>query len=128
MNDYYIPANLMPMKNDIIEEEIKSIDIDLSKMYDRETDSHYPMHDDKVEIRTDVFSTGQEAQQRAEEIGCNGIHTHSENGETIYMPCASHDEYERIIGKELKPGDHDMEEKKINSFSVSSFDKQVNKK
>lgn len=126
MNDYYIPANLMPMKNDIIEEEIKSIDIDLSKMYDdMETDSHYPMHetdsyhDDKEEIRTDVFTTPVEAQQRANELGCAGTHSHTDNGETIYMPCATHEEYTELTGQEVK---------KINSFSVSSFDKRINKK
>ena len=117
MNDYYIPANLMPMKNDIIEEEIKSIDIDLSKMYDdRETDSY---HDDKEEIRTDVFTTPVEAQQRANELGCAGTHSHTDNGETIYMPCATHEEYTELTGQEVK---------KINSFSVSSFDKRINKK
>ena len=117
MNDYYIPANLMPMKNDIIEEEIKSIDIDLSKMYDdMETDSY---HDDKEEIRTDVFTTPVEAQQRANELGCAGTHSHTDNGETIYMPCATHEEYTELTGQEVK---------KINSFSVSSFDKRINKK
>ena len=117
MNDYYIPANLMPMKNDIIEEEIKSIDIDLSKMYDdRETDGY---HDDKEEIRTDVFTTPVEAQQRANELGCAGTHSHTDNGETIYMPCATHEEYTEMTGQEVK---------KLNSFSVSSFDKRINKK
>ena len=116
MNDYYIPANLMPMKNDIIEEEIKSIDIDLSKMYDdRETDSY---EDDKEQIRTDVFTTSVEAQQRANELGCAGIHSHTDNGETIYMPCATHEEYINLTGQDVK----------LNSFSVSSFDKRVNKK
>ena len=116
MNDYYIPANLMPMKNDIIEEEIKSIDIDLSKMYDdRETDSY---HDDKEQIRTDVFTTSAEAQQRANELGCAGTHSHTDNGETIYMPCATHEEYIDLTGQDVK----------LNSFSVASFDKRVNKK
>ena len=112
MNDYYIPANLMPMKNDVIEEELKSVDIDLGKM-------HYPMHDTdswhdgKEEIRPDVYTSATEAQQRAEEIGCNGIHVHTEDGKEIYMPCASHEEYERIIGQELKPGDHEMQTKEM---------------
>tara|TARA_A100001201_G_scaffold76009_2_gene68673 strand:+ start:1700 stop:4015 length:2316 start_codon:yes stop_codon:yes gene_type:complete len=52
-------------------------------------------------IRKDVFDNPGEAAERAKEIGCEGIHTHSENGDTIFMPCESHDEYEQKTGEKL---------------------------
>ena len=58
--------------------------------------------DKKEEIRDDVFSTPQEAQERAKEIGCSGIHSHDEDGETIYMPCETHEEYEELTGDDVK--------------------------
>ena len=59
-------------------------------------------NESKEEIRDDVFSTPKEAQERAKEIGCNGIHTHEEDGETIYMPCETHEEYEELTGDDVK--------------------------
>ena len=58
--------------------------------------------DKKEEIRDDVFSTPQEAQERAKEIGCSGIHSHDEDGLTIYMPCETHEEYEELTGDDVK--------------------------
>ena len=98
MNDYYIPANLMPLSNDIIEEEVKSVDIDYNAI-------------PKEELRNDVYTTSQEAQQRANDLGCVGTHSHTENGQTIYMPCATHEDYETITNRELKPGDHEYTSK-----------------
>jgi hypothetical protein len=42
----------------------------------------------------DEFATLAEAEKRAEELGCSGTHTHDEDGNKIYMPCATHEEYE----------------------------------
>ena len=41
--------------------------------------------DSGTEIRQDVFDNPGEAQARAKEIGCSGIHTHDENGKTIFI-------------------------------------------
>lgn len=46
----------------------------------------------------DKFSTEQEAADRAEEIGCVGTHSMNENGQTVFMPCASHAKYDSITG------------------------------
>ena len=59
-------------------------------------------NESKEEIREDVFTTPQEAQERAKEIGCVGIHMHDEDGQTIYMPCETHEEYEALTGDEVK--------------------------
>jgi HK97 family phage portal protein len=58
--------------------------------------------DKKEEVRDDVFSTPQEAEERAKEIGCVGIHMHDEDGQTIYMPCKTHEEYEALTSDKVK--------------------------
>ena len=61
------------------------------------------LHDDmKAQIRRDVFTTEREAEARAEAIGCVGTHSHTEDGETIYMPCRTHEEYTEATGEDLK--------------------------
>jgi len=49
----------------------------------------------------DKYTTEQEALDRAEEIGCSGTHTMDEDGQTIYMPCSTHSEYEELTGSEV---------------------------
>ena len=59
------------------------------------------MEDEKAMLEEDVFSTQEEAERRAEQIGCEGFHTmKDENGEVIYMPCSTHAAYENIIESE----------------------------
>ena len=57
---------------------------------------------EKREIQEDVFTTEAEARDRAEEIGCVGFHSHNEDGQIIYMPCQSHEEYEERTGDPLE--------------------------
>jgi len=85
MNDYYIPANLIPTQNlpDLMDEP--------------ET---MPNASEPMDIGDDVFDTQEAAEARAEELGGEGFHTHmTEDGETIYMPFATHQEYEAAINK-----------------------------
>ncbi len=63
----------------------------------------------KTEIRKDVFTTEAEAQERADEIGCSGTHTHDADGNTVYMPCSSHADYERLTGEQLKEINNQIE-------------------
>ena len=57
--------------------------------------------DSKQEIRRDVYTTAEEAEERAKEIGCQGFHSHDEDGTTVYMPCATHDQYTELTGTEV---------------------------
>ena len=41
----------------------------------------------------DRFDNKEDAQKRAKELGCKGVHTHEVDGETIYMPCKSMTDY-----------------------------------
>ncbi len=87
-DDVYIAANLFPLgapnTEDADEEDAKGI------------------YDSKSEVERDVFTTEEEAQERAEAIGCSGTHAHETEDGTVYMPCASHSDYERLTGDELE--------------------------
>jgi HK97 family phage portal protein len=85
MNDYYIPANLIPTQNlpDLIDEP--------------ET---MPNASEPMDMGDDVFSTQEAAEARAAQLGGEGFHTHmTEAGETVYMPLPTHEEYEAAINK-----------------------------
>ena len=54
----------------------------------------------KEEVAKDEFTTIEEARGRAEELGCSGTHTlEDDDGNLIYMPCATHPEYERRLAE-----------------------------
>ena len=94
LNDFYIPANLIPMSNN-------DIDIPLPQPIeeDGEEKNLQQIEIQKEEVRgmTDVFTTQEEAEARANELGGSGFHTHEMDGETIYMPFETHEEYEEAI-------------------------------
>ena len=53
----------------------------------------------------------EEAIKRAEDLGCEGFHTHDDSGQLVYMPCATHEEYEKLISEDEEYGeDSDDEE------------------
>lgn len=56
----------------------------------------------KEEIRKDVFTTQEEAEKRAKEIGCVGYHEHDEDGKKIFMPCNTHTQYVQATGEDVK--------------------------
>jgi hypothetical protein len=96
-DDLYIAANLFPLGSSAPESNSASMD-----PVEAGEDAYGMGGGTKEELRRDVFTTRREAEARAEQIGCVGTHTHDENGQTIYMPCESHDDYERLVGKPLK--------------------------
>lgn len=51
----------------------------------------------KEQVGKDEFTTMEEARDRAEELGCSGTHTHDKDGNLIYMPCSTHEEYEQRL-------------------------------
>lgn len=51
------------------------------------------------EIEPDVFTTEQEAQARADEIGCDTTHFHDTPEGRVYMPCKTHEIYKEKIGE-----------------------------
>ena len=94
-DEVYISANLFPLgepNQSPLEEKPKA---DPQK----EAEDAYGIKD---EVAKDVFTTEEEAEERAEEIGCSGTHSHETDDGIVYMPCASHADYERLTGDELE--------------------------
>tara|TARA_R100001460_G_scaffold41877_3_gene77804 strand:- start:15363 stop:17699 length:2337 start_codon:yes stop_codon:yes gene_type:complete len=93
-DDVYIAANLFPLgepQDSPLEDEKPNPD--------KEAEDAYGY---KTEVRRDVFTTREEAEERANEIGCQGTHFHDSDGKRVYMPCASHSDYRELTGRDLK--------------------------
>ena len=55
-------------------------------------------------IRRDVFDNPGEAMNRAKEMGLDGIHSHEEDGKTVFMPGKTHEEYRsKNSGRDVEP-------------------------
>lgn len=55
-------------------------------------------------IRRDVFDNPAEAMNRAKEMGLSGIHSHEEDGKTVFMPGKTHEEYRsKNNGRDVEP-------------------------
>ena len=95
------------------------------RWYDEDEDEEYGYKDDEEEYyELDRFPTVEEAKARADEIGCVGTHSHidEETGETYYMPCENHDDYDRAIAEyEHRPG-HKKKKKYYEQFSQRAED------
>ena len=72
-----------------------------------------------------MYDTIEAAERRAKEIGCEGYHEHEVRGTTYYMPCASHESFERTkksyidgIVEELKVSYEEAEVLMESQFSI----------
>lgn len=83
LNDYYIPANLMPAKGSDI--NLVNPTLPTERVQEEEP------------IEAPVFSTQEEAEAEAERLGGSGYHTHEQGGETIFMPFSTHEAYEQAV-------------------------------
>ena len=93
-DDVYISANLFPLgAPSVAPAEGETAEDD---------DKDFDYSEEKREISKDVFTTEEEARERADEIGCDGFHSHRTEDGLIYMPCASHSDYERLTGDTLE--------------------------
>ena len=99
----------------------------MDKEFDLFSDESESSTDVKEEIRTDVYTTEEEAEERAEEIGCVGTHSHDDNGNLVFMPCNTHAEYIERVGRDInyrKPDDEeeDMKTEYLNFEFKSVYD------
>lgn len=113
LDKYYIPANLIPVTDSELPEEPqepKEASID-----------YFGLMKARVEGAVDMYTTIREAQERAEELGGTGYHSHIFRGSTVYMPFASHEEYEARVRGELFEYDHEeyVEEALLNKVEIS---------
>ena len=89
LNDFYIPANLMPVGGSDVEmpEPQAPIDENLDKMLVKY----------EVVGKPDYFTTIEEAEARANELGGEGYHEINVDGEVLYMPFNTHSEYQEAM-------------------------------
>lgn len=75
-------------------------------------------HAEAKMIRKDVYDNPGEAAGRAKEMGLDGIHSHEENGETVFMPGKTHEEYmSKNKGKDIpEDASYDDDEEKEASY------------
>ena len=93
-DDVYISANLFPLGSP----SVAPAEGDQAE----DDDKDFDYSEEKREVDKDIFTTEEEARERADEIGCDGFHSHRTEDGLIYMPCASHSEYERLTGDTLE--------------------------
>jgi len=82
-------------------EEYSNTDIGV-KASQPDSTEYSSVNDSKEEIRKDVFTTEEEAVDRAKEIGCVGTHSLDEDGNKVFMPCNTHEEYTELTGEDVK--------------------------
>ena len=81
-------------------------------------------------LEADQFTTEEEALERAEEIGCEGTHSMDEDGNTIYMPCSTHEEYDEIMNpseeeeQEENPDGYGEENRSVNAVTFTKEEKE----
>jgi len=91
MDKYYVPANLIPVTGETLEipEDLKEVNID-----------YFDLLKTEVVGSKDMYTTIQEAKDRAAPLGGAGYHSQVFRGGTIYMPLETHEAYEAaILGK-----------------------------
>ena len=90
-----VPSNLFPLgEAELAQEDDTPVDSEGNAKYDEEMELAFGT---KAMLEEDVFDNEQEADARAEEIGCVGTHTMDKDGVTIYMPCSTHAEYDLLV-------------------------------
>ena len=98
LDNYYIPANLLPIEtNEMpIPDPIDEVDIEQEKQLIKQALWNIEV---KAEVQgmADVYTTEDEAVARAIELGGDGYHQHEFDGEVVYMPFGTHQEYEDAI-------------------------------
>tara|TARA_R100001460_G_scaffold44151_2_gene80754 strand:- start:3358 stop:5616 length:2259 start_codon:yes stop_codon:yes gene_type:complete len=94
LDDYYIPANLIPVSGEPIDmpEPQPAETNNIDKMFNNNF-----INKEKIRAFVDAYTTRDEAEERAKEMGGNGSHTHTYDGETIFMPFKTHQEYDEAL-------------------------------
>jgi len=86
-------------------DESKLTTIDLPPEVEREDEiQKTPSYLDKepAALMKDTYTTIEEAQERAKELGCEGTHYIDVDGDKFYMACATHQDYLNAVNKPKK--------------------------
>ncbi len=98
-DEVYIPANLFPLGSPQPEPPQPQDEDEADKLYEE------VYGEKKNEKALELHENIEQAEDRAQEIGCVGSHTHEINGVTYYMPCKTHEEYHELTNLSLEPKD-----------------------
>ena len=94
-DDVYIAANLFPLGT------TETAPAEGQEAEQDGKDAYGMGEEVKQEVEKDVFTTEGEAEDRAEQIGCIGTHSHETANGVVFMPCESHDDYDRLTSEVL---------------------------
>lgn len=75
--------------------------------------------DDKA-IRDEVYNSREEAQDRAEAIGCSTTHTHETEDGMVYMPCANMEELEDALSKDKEEEEEEYKQELYDDYPKSA--------
>lgn len=78
--------------------------------------------DEQKALPKDLFESQEEAEKRAEELGCSGFHKEMYEGNEYYMPCKDHASYLASLEKSLSDS---VEEKDATEVEISETDTSV---
>ncbi len=93
-----VPSNLFPLGEIDEGKSAESLE-EYEEQYEEAYGVKSYSEEEKEMLEEDIFTTEQEALDRAKVIGCEGSHTHqTEDGKTVYMPCKTHEAYHETIG------------------------------
>jgi HK97 family phage portal protein len=89
-------------------------------MYERGDNLYSP--EEKAEVIPEVFETRKEAEERAKVLGCEGSHEYELNGQTYYMACATHEQFEEVMSK---PENEGKAPEKLTNFPRSGDNQKI---
>tara|TARA_R100000963_G_C4644919_1_gene108951 strand:- start:2726 stop:4483 length:1758 start_codon:yes stop_codon:yes gene_type:complete len=137
MDDYLVPSGFVPISDldmnisedinfpnqdtindDIIEEE-EIIEEEIIEDIIEDEEKKITI---KEELQENVFTTEEEAMNRAKEIGCDITHTHDTENGTVYMPCGNMQELEDALSKEEMYDYENEKQEKIITKRLLSFE------
>lgn len=75
--------------------------------------------DDKA-ISDEIYNSREEAQDRAEAIGCSTTHTHETEDGMVYMPCANMEELEDALSKDKKEEEEEYKQELYDDYPKSA--------
>jgi len=126
-DDVFIAANLFPLgSTEVAPAEGTDAEDDGKSAYgDTEILGESWQKSDAVKQETDkdVFTTQAEAEDRAEQIGCVGFHSHETANGLVFMPCESHDDYDRLTSEVI--GDDAKAESDVDTTPTDAMAKEA---
>ena len=89
--------------------------------------------DSQKAVPKDLFKTEEEAIKRAQELGCDGSHQHTFDGDDYFMPCKDHASYlasiqreqEKSLEEEVKEKDSSQDSESDTSLTGVRFSDEV---